>query len=76
MEKLNNFDRDVYWRNNGSIVNVNIFLTCFKQVNLVKVACGGRAGASPGHQPLSEQCPLLQVCVHLDGSNTENTFHC
>ncbi len=25
---------------------------------------------------LSEQCPLLQVCVHLDGSNTENTFHC
>ncbi len=21
---------------------------------------------------LSEQCPLLQVCVHLDGSNAEN----
>ncbi len=21
---------------------------------------------------LSEQCPMLQVCVHLDGSNTEN----
>ncbi len=20
-------------------------------------------------------CPLLQVCVHLDGLNTENTFH-
>ncbi len=37
---------------------------------------------------LSEQCPLLQVCVcvstapgvcvcvHLDGLNAENTFHC
>ncbi len=23
-----------------------------------------------------EQCPLLQVCVHLNGSNAENTFHC
>ncbi len=23
---------------------------------------------------LSEQCPLLQVCVHLDGSNAENYF--
>ncbi len=21
-------------------------------------------------------CPLLQVCVHLDGLNAENTFHC
>ncbi len=21
---------------------------------------------------LSEQCPLLQVCVHLDGSNAKN----
>ncbi len=21
-------------------------------------------------------CPLLQVCVHLDGFNAENTFHC
>ncbi len=25
---------------------------------------------------LSEQCPLLQVCVYLDRSNAENTFHC
>ncbi len=34
------------------------------------IACiCGRAGASP-------EWTLLQVCVHLDGSNTENTFHC
>ncbi len=24
----------------------------------------------------SAGCPLLQVCVHLDGLNAENTFHC
>ncbi len=24
VEKINNFDRNVYWRNNGYIVNVNI----------------------------------------------------
>ncbi len=27
----------------------------------------------PGHRNVS--CPLLQVCVHLDGLNAENTFH-
>ncbi len=27
----------------------------------------------PGHRSVS--CPLLQVCVHLDGLNAENTFH-
>ncbi len=25
---------------------------------------------------LLPSCPLLQVCVHLDGLNAENTFHC
>ncbi len=27
----------------------------------------------PGHHNVG--CPLLQVCVHLDGLNVENTFH-
>ncbi len=27
----------------------------------------------PGRRSVS--CPLLQVCVHLDGLNAENTFH-
>ncbi len=28
----------------------------------------------PGRRTVG--CPLLQVCVHLDGLNAENTFHC
>ncbi len=28
----------------------------------------------PGRRSVG--CPLLQVCVHLDGLNAENTFHC
>ncbi len=32
---------------------------------MYKVTCGGRAGAFP-------ERTLLQVCVHLDGSNAEN----
>ncbi len=28
----------------------------------------------PGHRSFG--CPLLQVWVHLDGLNLENTFHC
>ncbi len=28
----------------------------------------------PGRRSIG--CPLLQVCVHLDGLNAENTFHC
>ncbi len=27
----------------------------------------------PGRRSVG--CPLLQVCVHLDGLNAENTFH-
>ncbi len=27
----------------------------------------------PGRRNVA--CPLLQVCVHLDGLNAENTFH-
>ncbi len=28
----------------------------------------------PGRRSVG--CPLLRVCVHLDGLNAENTFHC
>ncbi len=28
----------------------------------------------PEHRSVG--CPLLQVCVHLDGLDVENTFHC
>ncbi len=51
----------------------------------IKLQYGGRAGAFLSEQcPLLQVCvcvcvcvcPLLQVCVHLDGSNAENTFHC
>ncbi len=38
---------DVYWRNNGSIVNVNIIQRVSNKLILYKVTCGGRAGASP-----------------------------
>ncbi len=35
---------------------------------------------APNHQLFpgrhSAGCPLLQVCVYLDGLNAENTFHC
>ncbi len=42
-----NFDRDVYWWNNGSIVNVKIIECVSNKWILYKVTCGGRAGASP-----------------------------
>ncbi len=36
-------------------------------------------GKAPNPQMLPGRrnvgCPLLQVCVHLDGLNAENTFH-
>ncbi len=68
LAEIINIDRDVYWRNNGSIVNVNIIECVSNKWILLKITCGGHAGAFP-------ECPLLQVCVHLDGSNTENTLH-
>ncbi len=46
-EIIHNFDRDVYWRNNGSIVNLNIILCVSNKWILYKVTCGGRARASP-----------------------------
>ncbi len=39
----------------GYIVNVNIVQRVSDKCILLKVPCGGRAGASPEHQPLSEQ---------------------
>ncbi len=58
---------DVYWRNNGSIVNVNIIQRVSNKSILYKVTCGGRAGAFP-------EWTLLQVCVYLDGSNVGQNF--
>ncbi len=39
---------------------------------MYKGTCGGRAGASP--EWTVPTAP--RVCVHLDGLNAENTFHC
>ncbi len=58
---------DVYWGNHGSIVNVNIIQRVSNKLILYKVTC-----LVVLEHFLSEQCPLLQVCVHLDGSNAEN----
>ncbi len=57
---------------------------------LYKVTCDGRAGASPEWTvptapgvcvcvcvySLLSVCVFTTVCVYLDGSNAENTFHC
>ncbi len=61
VEKIKNVDRDVYWRNNGSIVNVNIIQRVSNKWILLKVTCGGRAGASP--EWTVPTAPGVCVCV-------------
>ncbi len=45
----------------------------WQEVSTTQVSKAPNPQLLPGRRNVS--CPLLQVCVHLDGLNAENTFH-
>ncbi len=68
----------MYWRNNGSIVNVNIIQRVSNKLTVKLHAVVVLELLLSEQCPLLQMCvcvcvcPLLQVCEHLDGSNAEN----